>query len=116
MPIFTVFIYLIRQEYKNICHISLFITLESAQANTMDWTIYILKCADDSLYTGVAKNVEKRLHEHNFDDKKAAKYTRSRRPVTLVFSERVKTRSAALKRELQIKSLTRSQKQKLIGD
>ena len=82
----------------------------------MDWHIYIVECADNSLYTGITKDINKRLNEHNFDDKKAAKYTRTRRPVTLVYSETAETRSAALKREWQIKTLTRAQKQELIND
>lgn len=82
----------------------------------MSWYIYIAKCADNSLYTGVAKDINKRIEEHNFDNKKAAKYTRVRRPVTLVYSESAETRSVALKREWQIKALTRAQKQQLINN
>ena len=82
----------------------------------MNWHIYIVKCADNSLYTGVAKDIAKRIDEHNFDDKKAAKYTRVRRPVTLVYSEVHENRSSALKREWQIKALNRHKKLELIAN
>ncbi|MDH5392878.1 MAG: GIY-YIG nuclease family protein [Gammaproteobacteria bacterium] len=80
-----------------------------------DWSIYILRCADDSLYTGVAKHVDKRLIEHNTDNLKAAKYTRARRPVVLVYQEVADSRSAACKRESAIKKLSRAEKLLLIG-
>jgi putative endonuclease len=74
-----------------------------------------LECSDGTLYTGVAKDLEARLHEHN-TSAKGAKYTRSRRPVTLVYSERADDRSSALKREAAIKRLSRSQKIALIDN
>lgn len=77
------------------------------------WWVYILCCADDTLYTGVAKDVAKRLDEHNRSPK-AAKYTRVRRPVAIVYMEPVADRSSALKREMAIKSLPRKQKKKLV--
>lgn len=80
----------------------------------MGWYVYIVRCADDSLYTGVAKDVTRRIEEHNTDNKKGARYTRARRPVTLVFKESSASRSDACKREAQIKSLTRQQKLELI--
>jgi putative endonuclease len=64
--------------------------------------VYIVKCADDTLYTGIAKDVQRRLEEHNSSDK-GAKYTRTRRPVTLVYSEQYPDRSSASKREYTIK-------------
>jgi putative endonuclease len=79
--------------------------------------IYILKCSDGSLYTGYTTNVEERLKEHNGEGKKTgAKYTRGRRPVTLVHKERFKTRSNAMKREAAIKQLTRTEKELLISE
>lgn len=78
------------------------------------WFVYILHCADDTLYTGIAKDVEKRLDQHNTDDKVGAKYTRARRPVTLMYKEVCDSRSSASKREHQIKKLSRAQKQALI--
>ncbi len=79
-----------------------------------DWWVYILYCADGTLYTGVARDAAKRLQEHN-ESPKAAKYTRVRRPVQISYIEPAASRSAALKRELAIKALTRAAKQQLIS-
>lgn len=76
------------------------------------WYVYILRCSDDSLYTGIARDPEKRLVQHN--GKRGAAYTRSRRPVRLVYRERAADRSAALRREWAIKQLQREEKQELI--
>jgi putative endonuclease len=76
------------------------------------WLCYILCCADDTLYTGITNDVEQRLAAHNTGT--AAKYTRSRGPVELVFVESCANKSAALKREMEIKNLVRSQKLALI--
>ena len=76
------------------------------------WTVYIVRCADSSLYTGIAKDLELRLEQHNNGN--GAKYTRSRLPVELVYSECSASRSEALKREHQIKQLEREQKKLLI--
>lgn len=73
------------------------------------WFVYIVQCADDTLYTGVAKNLEKRLHEHNYTTR-GARYTRSRRPVCLVYSESAANRSQACCREYAIKKLSRQDK------
>lgn len=76
--------------------------------------VYMVKCADDTLYTGIAKDLRKRLNEHNSSDK-GAKYTRARRPVTLVYSEQYPDRSAASKREYAIKKkMNKAQKRQLI--
>jgi putative endonuclease len=77
------------------------------------WCVYIVRCADQSLYTGIAKDVEKRLKKHN--DGRGAAYTRARRPVVLTHLERGFTRSEALVREAQIKSLPRDAKQALVA-
>ncbi len=79
-----------------------------------DWHIYVLRCADGSLYTGVTIDLERRLVEHNQIDRLAAKYTRPRRPVTLVYSEVLPTRAAAYRRESVIKNMPKSIKEKLI--
>jgi len=79
------------------------------------WFVYILKCADDTLYTGIAKDVESRVNQHNNDNVKGAKYTRARRPVTLVYSEVCDSRSSASKREYAVKKLSRAEKLMLIG-
>ena len=77
------------------------------------WFVYILRCADETLYTGVTTDVERRLIEHNAE-KSITKYTRARQPVTMVYKETVDSRSSAGKREVFIKSLTRAQKKSLI--
>ncbi|MDT8282051.1 MAG: GIY-YIG nuclease family protein [Gammaproteobacteria bacterium] len=79
-----------------------------------NWSVYILRCSDNSLYTGVALDVHKRLAEHNGIEKKGAKYTHARRPVTLVYQELSDSRSDACKREYEIKNLTKLQKETLI--
>jgi len=76
--------------------------------------IYILRCGDGSLYTGVAKDVERRLEQHQTGT--ASKYTRSHLPVTLVWHRRVLTWSRALQEEHRIKALTRDEKERLIAD
>jgi len=78
------------------------------------WKLYILRCGDGSLYTGITTDVEKRLEAHRSG--KGAKYTRGRGPLELVYSEDCGDHSAALKRELEIKALTREEKNKLIGN
>lgn len=78
------------------------------------WFTYILHCADDSLYTGISKDIPRRIVEHNTDNKLGAKYTRGRRPVKLVYQEQFDTRSAAAKREHEIKQMLRHQKEQLI--
>ena len=78
-------------------------------ANT--WKLYILRCGDGSLYTGITTDVEKRLEAHRSG--KGAKYTRGRGPLELVYSEDCGDHSAALKRELEIKALPREEKLKL---
>ena len=80
------------------------------------WTVYILRCADGSLYTGVTRDVERRVEEHNSSRLLAARYTRSRRPVVLVYQEKASTHSAACKREYQIKQLARGDKQRLVTE
>ncbi len=76
------------------------------------WYVYILRCVDDTLYTGVAVDVDRRVYEHNVGDR-GAKYTRSRRPVSLFYREGPKTKSEALRRELEIKRMSRSEKENL---
>lgn len=82
-------------------------------ADTKEWWVYIVACSDTSLYTGITTNLDRRISEHN-DSKKGAKYTRNRRPVVLVYSEALTDRSAASKRECEIKKLSRVDKLKLI--
>ena len=77
------------------------------------WYVYIVKCRDGTLYTGVTTDISRRLNEHNRTSK-GAKYTRSRRPVQLVWTKEVASRSAAQKEEYRIKRLSRKKKLKLI--
>ena len=79
-----------------------------------DWYVYIVRCADDSLYTGIARDVEKRLDEHNGNDKLGAWYTRFRRPVNLVYKETAASRSLAARREFEIKRLSKQEKESLV--
>jgi len=75
---------------------------------------YILRCADDTLYTGYTTDIERRVAEH--DAGEGAKYTRGRTPVDLVHTESFETRSAALSREHEIKGLSRAEKKRLIAE
>lgn len=75
--------------------------------------VYIVECSDGTFYTGYTKNIQRRINEHNFGSR-SAKYTRSRRPVKLLYSEEYDNVSDALKREHQIKKLSRKQKRELI--
>ena len=77
----------------------------------MNYT-YILKCSDDTLYTGWTNNLEKRIKDHN--DGNGAKYTKPRRPVELIYFEEFETKEEAMKREYAIKQLSRAQKMKLL--
>jgi len=77
--------------------------------------VYMVRCADETLYTGITTDLERRLDEHNNSDK-GAKYTRARRPVTLVYSEELASRSEASKREYFIKKMNRTQKLKLFSN
>ena len=75
--------------------------------------LYILKCADKTLYTGITVDLDRRIEEHN-DSKLGAKYTRARRPVKLVYSKKFRNRSSASKEESRIKNLSREEKLELI--
>lgn len=79
----------------------------------MVWVVYMMRCADGSLYTGVTTDVERRLRQHN-DPKGGAKYTRARQPVALVYSEKCADRSTAQMKEAGIKKLSRQQKEALL--
>ena len=79
------------------------------------WFVYIIECADSSLYTGVATDVARRFEEHQAGAPKGAKYTRGKGPLKLVYQCEVGSRSEACKEELRIKNLTRKQKLALIA-
>jgi putative endonuclease len=76
------------------------------------WFVYILRCVDGSLYTGIATDLRRRCQQHNSG--RASRYTRSRLPVYLVYHETVLGRSRALRREAAIKALSRQQKESLL--
>lgn len=78
------------------------------------WTLYIVECADGSLYTGITTSLAKRIKRHN--EGKAAKYTRVKKPVKLVYSEGCDSESSARRREIEIKNLSRANKLKLIRE
>lgn len=78
-----------------------------------NWYVYILRCADSTLYTGITNHLERRLKAHNAGT--ASKYTRTRRPVTMEYNEMVESKGDALRRELQIKAMSRQQKELLIN-
>ena len=77
--------------------------------------LYILKCSDNTLYTWITTDIEKRIRQHNWEIKWWAKYTRIRQPVELVYKEELENRSEASKRECEIKKLKREEKLELIS-
>lgn len=80
-----------------------------------DWSVYILRCADDTLYTGVARDLVKRVRQHNGELAGGPRYTRGRRPVALLWSEPAPDRSSAQQREAAIKRLPKPQKLALLA-
>ena len=78
----------------------------------MSWYVYILRCGDDTLYTGITDDVARRLAAHRSG--RGAKYTRGRGPLELVYTEEVSDKPAALRREIEIKRLKRAEKERLI--
>lgn len=76
------------------------------------WFVYVLLCEDESLYTGISNNLEKRFLDHK--NGKGGRYTRSHKPVKLIYQEKVLTHSEALKREAEIKSWSRNKKIKIL--
>lgn len=77
-----------------------------------EWFFYMLRCIDDSLYSGITNDLEARLREHNKGT--GARYTHSRRPVTLAYSEKCNSSSEARKREAQVKKLAKIEKENLV--
>jgi putative endonuclease len=80
-----------------------------------DWFMYVVRCSDGSLYTGVTNNIEKRILEHNCGTR-GAKYTKSRRPVKLVYKIECESRSDALKQEWAFKKLKKTEKEQIIKE
>jgi predicted GIY-YIG superfamily endonuclease len=83
-----------------------------ADSSAETWFVYILRCADGSLYTGITKDVNRRCKQHNAGT--ASRYTRGRLPVSVVYQESQATQSLALKREAAIKAMSRQEKESLI--
>ena len=81
----------------------------------MDYTLYIVVCADGTYYTGIARDADRRVMEHNGEKGKGARYTASRRPVTLVYRATFANRSDAHKEEARIKGLSRAEKMALVA-
>ena len=86
---------------------------DNRQLTSDNWFLYVAECADGSYYTGIAKDVEKRIAVHN--DGKGSKYTRTHSPVRLVFQEPQASYSAALRREYQVKTLPKSRKIRFVA-
>jgi len=79
----------------------------------MAWFVYILRCGDDSLYTGITNNIEKRINAH--ENGSGAKYTKGRGPLTLVYMQECADKSTAAKREMEIKKMGREKKEALVS-
>lgn len=90
-------------------------TVRMRKLRTHAWFVYIVRCADNTLYTGITCDTQRRVQEHNEDNRLAARYTRARRPVSLVYSEGHASRAAAAQREALIKQLPRARKENLIN-
>lgn len=84
--------------------------MTAARGGSSAWWVYVLCCADGSLYTGITTDVDRRIAEHNGDGAPGARYTRSRRPVRLIHVEPAADRAEATRRELAIKRLDRERK------
>jgi putative endonuclease len=80
------------------------------------WHVYILQCADATLYTGITKDLQRRLQQHNGEQAGGPKYTRGRRPVCLMWSKEAPNHGVALQQEITIKKLSRREKLRLIGN
>jgi putative endonuclease len=84
------------------------------QATAATWSLYILRCRDGSFYTGVTTDINRRFHEH--EEGRASRFTRTRRPVVLVYQEKCGSRSLALSRECAVKSMGRQEKEDLVAE
>ena len=89
-------------------------TPQTSRAPRPPWIVYILRCSDGTLYTGITTNLERRLAEHNAEAG-GSRYTRVRRPVAVVYAEPADSRQEATRRERSIKSLTRGDKLRLVA-
>jgi len=87
----------------------------ASEKSVSQWYVYMLRCADNTLYAGVTTDCVRREQEHNGMKKGGARYTQARRPVVMLWSERCKNRSHACQREAAIKKLSRKQKLQMIS-
>jgi len=87
----------------------------AAGNSVTQWFLYVLRCNDGSLYTGITTDVQRRLKEHNHHIRRAAHYTRARRPVHLVYMETCPSRSQALKREYTVRKMAKHAKERLVA-
>lgn len=87
---------------------------EEPGASPGAWFLYLIRCRDGTLYTGIATDVERRLAEHRGPERRGARYLRGRGPLQLLFARPVGTRESALRLEYRIKRLTRAQKEELV--
>jgi len=94
--------------------IALAINSRVNHARAMEWTVYIIECDDDSLYTGITTDLQRRFAEHH-DRPQGAKYFNGRNPIRVLFREDGHTRSSASRREAAIKKLSRAEKKQLIA-
>ena len=78
------------------------------------WFVYLLRCSDNTLYAGITTDITRRIHEHNNDNKRSAKYTRSRRPVKLAYLETAVDKKSAAQREYRLKKLKKQEKESLV--
>jgi putative endonuclease len=83
-------------------------------AENSQWWVYWVHCADDSFYTGITTDLERRVNQHNGKVAGGARYTSARRPVTLVYSEKSEDRSSASKREYVLRKITNSKKKEMV--
>lgn len=79
------------------------------------WVVYLLQCSDNTIYCGVTNNLQRRLRQHNGEIKGGARYTSARRPCALIYQEIYEDKSQAMKREYEIKQLSRIEKQRLVS-
>lgn len=81
-----------------------------------DWYLYIIRCRDDTLYTGISTDVDRRFSQHQSEGYAGSRYLKGRGPLSLVFKEKLGSRSLALKAEHRVKKMTKARKEKLIKD
>lgn len=90
--------------------------LRKKSSNTLNkWFVYIIRCVDETLYTGITTDLTRRMQEHNAQGRLTAKYLRGKAPLKLVFQLEVQNKSIALQKEIQIKKLSKQQKEHLIA-